>query len=105
MSKFDVSIVTNNAAFEDGPGWELARLLREVADKVEGGILNGGIRDYNGHLVGTFNHDTQADDEDDAPVPVNPNPGPGVRCVNCGAFIPVEIDPNNHVCEETPDAT
>lgn len=58
MSKFEVALSTNNAAFaDDDLGYELARILREVADKVEGGAIVGPgsvirLFDYNGNRVG-----------------------------------------------------
>ena len=57
---FKLSIKTDNAAFtnedtgEDAPHAEVARLLREVADRVEGGDDHGVIMDVNGNNVGTF---------------------------------------------------
>jgi hypothetical protein len=59
MAKFVVSIETDNAAFEDAPENEIARILSELADKVEGrgmavvtvfGSLT--LRDINGNIVG-----------------------------------------------------
>lgn len=55
MSKFEVALSTNNAAFADGDlDLELVRILRELADKIEGGGISGVIRlfDYNGNRVG-----------------------------------------------------
>lgn len=49
-----LEIDMGNAAFEDDPG-ELARILREVADKVENGVIEGDefvLRDLNGNHVG-----------------------------------------------------
>lgn len=54
MANFIVDIDCDNAAFEDEPGHELARILREVADKVEEGTLVGKLRDINGGTVGAF---------------------------------------------------
>ena len=64
MSGFTLTISTDNAAFhveevddEDGyyaPHWEVARLLREVADKIGVGHDRGPIIDVNGNTVGGF---------------------------------------------------
>ncbi len=56
--KFKIEIECNNAAFGDLPGFEVARLLRGVADEVdERDILpgeTGPLRDYNGNRVGFY---------------------------------------------------
>lgn len=62
QSEFRVSIHCGNAAFDDfdghyDPGAELARILREIADRVERGDLSGyyeTIRDANGNDVGRW---------------------------------------------------
>lgn len=57
MSVFTLEIKTDSAAFQDDDGWgfyEVARLLREVADRVEGGWSTGGVLDLNGNTVGAF---------------------------------------------------
>jgi hypothetical protein len=49
-------IKMDNAAFEDDPG-ELARILRDLADKVENGVTDGDqfvARDINGNKVGSL---------------------------------------------------
>ena len=51
-SFFEVQINTENAAFEDSG--EIARILRDLADRIEGGSIGGKIRDINGNAVGTF---------------------------------------------------
>lgn len=54
-TKFTLIIKTENAAFhEDGPGLELARLLRAVAQKIENGAETGVCMDVNGNFVGRF---------------------------------------------------
>lgn len=46
---------TDNAAFGDEPEWETARLLREVATRLEtSNDYEGPIRDANGNTVGTY---------------------------------------------------
>jgi hypothetical protein len=55
VSEFRVSIRTDNAAFEEGDrGAEVARILRDVADRLEDGFEAGSVRDINGNLVGGF---------------------------------------------------
>jgi len=50
---YTLSIKTDNAAFEDDPGYEIARILRQVADRVECGEEGDIIlRDVNGNRVG-----------------------------------------------------
>jgi hypothetical protein len=54
---FKLNIKTGNAAFseeEGGPHLELARLLREVADRVENGEDHGSVMDINGNSVGRW---------------------------------------------------
>ena len=54
---FKLNIKTGNAAFaeeEGGPYLELARLLREVADRVENNEDYGSIMDINGNSVGRW---------------------------------------------------
>lgn len=56
--KATIKIVMDNAAFEDSGGTELARILRDLADKSENSCLdaikNSGVYDINGNKVGTF---------------------------------------------------
>lgn len=55
---FTLTIETNNAAFEDGRGYEIARILRDLADSVEevGAEIYSarGVYDYNGNRVGSW---------------------------------------------------
>jgi len=53
-SNFTLNIDIENAAFEPDAAPELARLLREIADRIESGSIAGKIRDYNGNHVGSF---------------------------------------------------
>jgi hypothetical protein len=49
-----VKIDTGNAAFGDSPEYEIARILRALADKVENtGRLDWGLMDYCGNTVGS----------------------------------------------------
>lgn len=52
-----IKIDTDNAAFEDSPGYEVARILRQLADKInQFDGLAGYIKlyDVNGNKVGAF---------------------------------------------------
>lgn len=50
---YTVTIKTDNAAFEDDMGYEIARILRQLADRVERGEEGDIIlRDVNGNRVG-----------------------------------------------------
>ena len=51
---FKAEFSTNNAAFDDMPATESARILRQIADNIESGAQLGGgaIRDANGNTVG-----------------------------------------------------
>jgi hypothetical protein len=53
---FEMQIETDNSAFDDNPASELARILRETADKLESGCYLSGLwencaRDVNGNVV------------------------------------------------------
>lgn len=56
--KFTVEIECDNAAFADGcHNYEVARILRELADDLDAGLFDGnrkstGLRDANGNHVG-----------------------------------------------------
>lgn len=51
---FKMDFATDNAAFDDMPATESARILREIARKIETGEQLGGgpIRDANGNRIG-----------------------------------------------------
>lgn len=52
---FKMTIKTSNAAFEgESRPFELARILREVANDVEEGRTSGMLIDVNGAQVGTW---------------------------------------------------
>ena len=58
MSTFKLTLEMNNAAFVDsGEANELARILRELADRIEQDGLDSGepirLRDVNGNTVGS----------------------------------------------------
>ena len=53
-----VEIETNNAAFEDNCPQETARILRDLADRIENGLGSGqdsgALLDINGNRVGNW---------------------------------------------------
>ena len=52
---FSLKLKTDNAAFSDGnKSFEIARILRELADKIEDGQTEGNTRDINGNTTGSF---------------------------------------------------
>ena len=51
---FTLQFTTDNAAFEDCPEAEIARILRALAGKVERGETDGTVRDANGNRVGEW---------------------------------------------------
>ncbi len=58
MTTFKLTLEMNNAAFVDaGEAIELARILRELADRIEQDGLDSGepirLRDVNGNTVGS----------------------------------------------------
>ena len=55
MSQFTLTIQTDGDAFTDLDGqYEIARILREAAENVEGCDEYGRLRDSNGNTVGSF---------------------------------------------------
>ena len=52
--KFTCEIDMDNAAFDDCPATEAARILRNVARMVEEGRGNAKLLDTNGNTVGKF---------------------------------------------------
>ena len=59
QQRFGVALNTSGAAFrtedEELETAEVARLLRQAADRVEQGETAGSLIDYNGNNVGSFN--------------------------------------------------
>jgi hypothetical protein len=54
---FELRIETDNAAFGDtldDRAAELARILRNVANRVELGVVGAAVLDHNGNKVGSF---------------------------------------------------
>lgn len=58
MAKFTIAINADSAAFDNGMAeYEISRILRKIADKVEAESFSGfyeTIRDINGNDVGRF---------------------------------------------------
>lgn len=53
--KFTFELDIDNAAFEgDNLAYEVARVLREAAGRIEGGATESNLRDANGNTVGKF---------------------------------------------------
>ena len=56
MEKITIEIATENAAFEDSPGYEIAHILRDLADGIDNHDEQDwpvSCVDYNGNKVGT----------------------------------------------------
>lgn len=51
---FTLTIETDNAAFTDDAAREVARILRQLAKKLEDGKDSGKVMDLNGNSVGSF---------------------------------------------------
>jgi hypothetical protein len=51
---FTLKIKTANAAFDPYPEMEVARILREVANRLENGTDAGTISEMNGNRCGSF---------------------------------------------------
>lgn len=49
-----ITINCDNAAFDDGPATELARILRKLIKRIEDGADYLPIMDVNGNKVGEF---------------------------------------------------
>lgn len=55
MHMEQTNIKMDNAAFTDAPGVELARILRQAADRIDEGQRSGGFFvDANGNAVGKW---------------------------------------------------
>jgi hypothetical protein len=58
--EFKMRFDCDNAAFDDMPEMEIARILRATADKIEAGGVGynryQNVRDINGNIVGTYRH-------------------------------------------------
>lgn len=54
MSKLKINIDCSNDAFEEDLEYEVARILRNAADKLRSGETEGTLRDINGNTVGSY---------------------------------------------------
>ena len=52
---FELQFDTNNYVFDDDAATETAMHLRQAADRIEAGFLDGPIIDINGNRIGQFN--------------------------------------------------
>tara|TARA_R110002020_G_scaffold59703_1_gene162635 strand:- start:1521 stop:1703 length:183 start_codon:yes stop_codon:yes gene_type:complete len=52
MKGIRLLIDTQNAAFEDYPNGEVARILRELSERIEEGLFPEKLIDINGNTVG-----------------------------------------------------
>ena len=53
--RLKIDLETGGAAFDDSPAFELARILRRLADTIEsGGRFEGRLHDLNGNHCGDF---------------------------------------------------
>lgn len=61
-----ISIETGNSAFDDYPGTECARILRQLADRIDGigrdRDESGFLYDFNGNRVGEWSLDLEGDE-------------------------------------------
>ena len=57
----ELKFQSGNAAFDDNPQQETARILRELADDIEasGMFCQGNLTDVNGNTVGSFHFEVQ----------------------------------------------
>jgi predicted deacylase len=62
---FTLHFETGNAAFEDAPETEIARILRAVADRIDAGEHLAKIHDVNGNRIGEFFFDAPLQCDDD----------------------------------------
>ena len=62
--KFNVSLDSSNAAFQDGVITEITRILDGIVDKMWNGQEGGPVRDSNGNKVGEWNVKVTYDDDD-----------------------------------------
>lgn len=58
MEKIVISMLTENAAFDEGnEEYEVARILRKLADRLESGARPEVLMDINGNRVGIVEYD------------------------------------------------
>ena len=55
---FCLCFTTDNASFQDAPAFEVAKLIRKIADGLEHhGMTQGVVHDDNGNRIGWWNFD------------------------------------------------
>ena len=52
---FTIEFRTSNAAFDDGPEYEITKILDDISSKVRDGHMYGNIVDLNGNSIGKWN--------------------------------------------------
>jgi|GEM_PF-1015535 len=67
MKGIRLLIDTRNAAFEGNPNGEVARILRELSERIDEGVFPEKLIDINGNTVGYVHIE-----EDDKKKPVTP---------------------------------
>jgi hypothetical protein len=53
----EIKFQTDNAAFGEPLTYEVTRILKEIADKIEGGRAGGFVLDVNGNVIGKWDID------------------------------------------------
>jgi hypothetical protein len=58
MASFSLAFMADNAAFDADCGRpEIARILRDLADRIEVGVIRSRVFDVNGNHVGSWVYD------------------------------------------------
>jgi len=66
IAMFKMKLETDNAAFDDGERMhEVARILRQIAERIESGTVEAGIFDSNGSRAGRWRLELDEEEEDD----------------------------------------
>ena len=65
MIQFELNLASGDDAVVSDPTREIARILHNVANKVEDGAELGTIYDLNGNPIGEWSFDPDDDDDDD----------------------------------------
>jgi hypothetical protein len=55
MSKFIVEFQTDTEAFQIDMFGEIQYVLRDIADRIDDGDVEGKVSDEDGNIIGTFN--------------------------------------------------
>ena len=61
LNRFVMDIRTDNAAFADDAAPEVARILRDIASRLESGSTGAPVHDINGNRVGSWRLETEHD--------------------------------------------